>query len=73
MCFTINQNLNLSKPVFLNIEGKPIPTELRSDEAELRKAIEFDDEAHESKFNPDCPLPDYKDVQTTNVHNRWTK
>ena len=33
----------------LNVEGKPIPTELRNDEAELRKAIEFDDEAHESK------------------------
>ncbi|XP_046840454.1 U3 small nucleolar ribonucleoprotein protein IMP4-like [Xenia sp. Carnegie-2017] len=29
-------------------EGKPIPTELRNDEAELRKAIEFDDEAHEN-------------------------
>lgn len=28
-------------------EGKPIPTELRKDEAELRKAIEFDDEKHE--------------------------
>ncbi|XP_028398119.1 U3 small nucleolar ribonucleoprotein protein IMP4-like [Dendronephthya gigantea] len=28
-------------------EGKPIPTELRRDEGELRKAIEFDDEAHE--------------------------
>jgi hypothetical protein len=36
--------------LFLNIEDKPIPTELRSDEAELRKAIEFDDQAHESKF-----------------------
>ena len=31
------------------LEGKPIPTELRKDEAELRKAIQFDDEAHESK------------------------
>lgn len=31
-------------------EGKPIPTELRKDEAELRKAIEFDDEKHESKL-----------------------
>ena len=30
-------------------EGKPIPTELRKDEAELRKAIEFDDEKHERK------------------------
>ncbi|KAJ7376713.1 snoRNA-binding rRNA-processing protein imp4 [Desmophyllum pertusum] len=28
-------------------EGKPIPTELRKDEAALRKAIEFDDEKHE--------------------------
>lgn len=37
----------------MNIEGKPIPTELRGDEAELRKAIEFDDEAHESKFDND--------------------
>lgn len=38
----------------MDTEGKPIPTELRSDEAELRKAIEFDDEAHESKFDNDC-------------------
>lgn len=28
-------------------EGKPIPTELRKDEAELRKLMKFDDEAHE--------------------------
>ncbi|EDO45425.1 predicted protein [Nematostella vectensis] len=28
-------------------EGKAIPTELRKDEAELREAIEFDDEKHE--------------------------
>ncbi|XP_031573371.1 U3 small nucleolar ribonucleoprotein protein IMP4-like [Actinia tenebrosa] len=28
-------------------DGKTIPTELRKDEAELRKAIEFDDEKHE--------------------------
>ncbi|RMX61544.1 hypothetical protein pdam_00013717 [Pocillopora damicornis] len=28
-------------------EGKPIPTELRKDEAALRKAIEFDDKKHE--------------------------
>lgn len=32
------------------LEGKPIPTELRKDEAELRKAIEFDDEKHERKL-----------------------
>ncbi|CAH3141705.1 unnamed protein product, partial [Porites lobata] len=32
-------------------EGKPIPTELRKDEAELRKAIEFDDEKHEQVGN----------------------
>lgn len=31
-------------------EGKPIPTELRKDEAALRKAIEFDDEKHERKY-----------------------
>ena len=39
--------------LLLHVEGKPIPTELRSDEAELRKAIEFDDEAHESMSGPD--------------------
>ena len=32
------------------LEGKPIPTELRRDEAALRKAIEFDDEKHERKY-----------------------
>ena len=32
------------------LEGKPIPTELRKDEAALRKAIEFDDEKHERKL-----------------------
>lgn len=36
--------------VFQLLEGKPIPTELRKDEAELRKAIEFDDEKHERKL-----------------------
>ena len=33
--------------LLLFLEGKPIPTELRKDEAALRKAIEFDDEKHE--------------------------
>lgn len=28
-------------------EGKPIPTELRKDESELRKLMKFDDEEHE--------------------------
>lgn len=27
-------------------EGKPIPTELRKDESELRKLMKFDDEEH---------------------------
>ena len=31
------------------IDGKPIPTELRKDEGELRKLIEYDDEARDSK------------------------
>lgn len=35
-------------------EGKPIPTELRKDEAALRKAIEFDDENHERKYMQMC-------------------
>jgi len=39
---------NYKKIVFFS-EGKPIPTELRKDEAALRKAIEFDDEKHERK------------------------
>ena len=46
-------DISIKHCFFLRIEGKPIPTELRSDEAELRKAIEFDDEAHESKFGSD--------------------
>ncbi len=34
-------------------EGKPIPTELRGDAVELRKAMKFDDEerAGQSQFN----------------------
>ena len=28
-------------------EGKPIPTELRRDESELRKMMQFDDEQHD--------------------------
>ena len=35
-------------------EGKPIPTELRKDEAALRKAIEFDDQKHERKYMQIC-------------------
>ena len=42
------ENIVLTITYLLFAEGKPIPTELRKDEAELRKAIEFDDEAHES-------------------------
>ena len=38
-----------SHSLFAFPEGKPIPTELRKDEAALRKAIEFDDEKHESE------------------------
>ena len=38
------------------LEGKPIPTELRKDEAELRKAIEFDDERHEREFIHICTI-----------------
>lgn len=30
--------------LFLCLEGKPIPTELRKDENELRKLIAFDDQ-----------------------------
>ena len=38
-----------SHSLFAFPEGKPIPTELRKDEAALRKAIEFDDEKHEGE------------------------
>lgn len=31
-------------------EGKPIPTELRNEEAALRKEIDFDDEMTEGNF-----------------------
>lgn len=31
------------------IEGKAIPTELRKDEAELRKLLTYDDKDNESK------------------------
>ena len=42
-------------------EGKPIPTELRKDESELRKLMKFDDEEHNkvsSKFIRFCLCSD---------------
>ena len=33
----------------LFVEGKPIPTELRKDEAELRKLLAYDEKESESK------------------------
>ena len=50
-------NIRVCYPFGRITEGKPIPTELRKDEAELRKAIEFDDEKHESEWkNLRCVL-----------------
>ena len=42
--------MELQKKIVFFSEGRPIPTELRKDEAALRKAIEFDDEKHERKY-----------------------
>jgi hypothetical protein len=41
--------IKLQSHVLLSSEGKPIPTELRNEEAKLRDALAYDDEEHEGE------------------------